>query len=274
MRIDAADEATIELHLRRSLVAPVAIEVWTREESALGRNDRDPCTHCDDVIEIAKQMATLHPLITITLYDIDKHADRAAESEIIQAPLTVFRAKGKELRFSGLWAGPMLPVIIDAITFASTGSSPITTESRDTLNDLPGPVTVELLVAPHDPYSIYMARLVMAMGVESRNVHVRVTDAAQFPLMAAARSISEVPVLLLNEKRFLGTWEEVDLVVQLTLVAIGDDTLVIRDRTAVAPFVTEVQALAAAEAQITRAQPPSVAPGALGGGSGFVLPRR
>ncbi len=270
MRLEAADAATIEEHLQRSLAAPVAIEVWTREESGLIRNDRDPCVHCDDTVEIAKQIATLHPLISVTLYDLDKHADRAAASEIVHPPLTVIRAQGKELRFTGLWAGPMLAVIIDAITFASTGSSPITEESRDTLNALPEPVTLELLVAPHDPYSIYMARLVMAMGVESRDVHARVTDVAQFPLMAEARSVSEVPVLLINGKRFLGTWEEVDLVVQLTLVATGDDTLVIRDSSAVSPFVTEEQAIAVAEAQMTRAQPPPVAPG---GSSGFVLPR-
>ena len=78
-------------YLSERLAGPVSIEIWTQRESRLVRTDRDPCMFCEPVSTAARQLAALHPLVSLTPYDIDKHADRAAEAGIERPPVTVLR---------------------------------------------------------------------------------------------------------------------------------------------------------------------------------------
>lgn len=273
--LDRSEEATIVSHFQQNLARPVAIDLWTRQEGALVRSDRDPCVHCDDVLELARQIASFHPALSLTLYDLDKHADRAAEAGVERPPLTAIRAGGRELRFAGLWGGTLLPVMIDAIIAIAAGATPLQTESFETLEALPEAMPVELLVAPYDPLSAYMMRLVFALGIASRKVRVDVVDIAEYPLLASRRAVTEVPLLFLNERRYVGAWEEVDLVEQMRRLADGDDEPVIRENVPVSPFLTEAEAQRAAQQQ-QQQQPQAQAGRATGGETispgGVILP--
>ncbi len=263
--ISKEDKLAISGFLQQRLAGPVALDVWTREQSTILRTDRDSCTHCDETRELARELASLHPGISITLYDLDRHADRAAEAGIDRPPVTVIRARGRELRIIGYWSGGLFPPVVDALTFAAAGTTPLKDATREVLAGLADDVELELLIVPYDPYSAQMLRLVAAFGVESRRVRVQVTEMAEFPLLAAARGLTEVPVLVLNGHRYVGAWEEGDLVEQVRRVAAGDGAPVIRDHAPSSPFVTEDEALRlAAEAQ--QQGPQAAAPG------GIVLP--
>ena len=259
------DEAAIASHLSANLQRPVSLELWTRTESTLLRSDRDPCTHCDDTLELARRVASLHPGLSLTLYDLEKHADRATEAEIDRPPLTVIRGGGRVLRFMGFWAGSLLPAFIDAVVFVAAGTTPLQDSTREALAALPGDVTVEVLVTPYDPNSPQLMRLAMALGVESRRVSAQATEIAEFPLLAATRGVTEVPVLFVNGRRYVGAWDENDLVEQLRRVAAGDSSPVIRDRAPAIPFLTEDEATQAAQAGSS---------GPAGPGAGLVLPGR
>jgi hypothetical protein len=171
-RLDPADEAAVASHLQQNLARSVGLEVWTRQESVLVRSDRDRCVRCDDVVELAKQIA------------------------------------------------------------------------------------VELMVAPYDPYSVHMSRLVLSLGVESKNVRVQVTNASEFPLLAQRRAITEVPLLFLNQRRYVGAWDEEDLVEQIRRIAAGDDDPVIRERIPTSPFMTDAEAQRAQPQQPTEKTSP------------------
>ena len=109
-------------YLSQRLAGPVAMETWTQRESTLVRTDRDPCMFCDDVASAARQLAALHPLISITPYDIDTHADRAAEAGIERPPVTVLRGRnGREVRFVGLWSGLLFSSFMDALIYVGAG---------------------------------------------------------------------------------------------------------------------------------------------------------
>ncbi|MDP6604821.1 MAG: hypothetical protein QF664_00975 [Dehalococcoidia bacterium] len=270
-QLERADESQIASHFQQNLTRPVAIDLWTRKESALVRSDRDPCVHCDDVMELARQIASLHPALSLTRYDLDKHADRASEAGVARPPLTAIRANGREVRFAGLWAGTLLPVMIDSIVGISSGATPLAQESLDTLEALPEVMPVELLVAPYDPYSAYMMRLVYALGIASRNVRVDVVDASEYPLLASRRAVTEVPLLFLNERRYVGAWEEPDLIEQMRRLADGNDDPVIRDSVPVAPFMTEAEAQRAAQEQ-QQQQQGRATPGETISPGGVILP--
>ncbi len=260
----------IAKYLSERLAGPVAIETWTQRESALVRTDRDPCIFCEPVSSATRQLASLHPLISLTPYDIDKHAGRAAEAGIERPPVTVLRGRnGREIRFTGLWSGLLFTAFMDALVYVGAGVAPINPETREALHELEEELRLELLVAPYDPYSAYTLRVAAAFAVEARRVRLEVIEISEFPRLAQARMVSEIPVLLVNGRRFTGAWDENDLIEQLKRIVAGDDEPVIRERILVSPFmdVDQAQEFAAREAQGAAGQP-STTPG------GLIIPGR
>ena len=257
-------------YLSQRLAGPVSVETWTQRESRLVRTDRDPCMFCEPVSSAARQLAALHPLISLTPYDIDKHADRAAEAGIERPPVTVLRGRnGREVRFTGLWSGLLFTAFMDAVVYVGAGVAPINPETREALQAIEEELRLELLVAPYDPYSAYTLRVAAAFAVEARRVRLEVIEISEFPRLAQTRMVTEVPVLLVNGRRFTGAWDENDLLEQLKRVAAGDSEPVIRERILVSPFmdVDQAQAFAAREAQGVARQPPTT-PG------GLIIPGR
>ena len=263
----------IASYLGQRLAGPVAIETWTQPESALVRTDRDPCMFCDDVASAARQLAALHPLISITPYDIDTHADRAAEAGIERPPVTVLRGRnGREVRVVGLWSGLLFSAFMDALIYVGAGVAPIQPETREALQAFEEELKLELLIAPYDPYSAYTLRVVSAFAVESRRVRLEAIEVSEFPRLAQARMVSEVPVLLVNGRRFSGAWDENDLLEQLKRILEGNDEPVVRERILVSPYmdVNQAQEFVAREMQgeATPGQPPPTTPG------GLIIPGR
>ena len=257
-------------YLSERLAGPVSIEIWTQRESRLVRTDRDPCMFCEPVSSAARQLAALHPLVSLTPYDIDKHADRAAEAGIERPPVTVLRGRnGREVRFTGLWSGLLFTAFMDALVYVGAGVAPINPETREALQALDAELRLELLVTPYDPYSAYTLRVAAAFAVEARRVRLEAIEISEFPRLAQTRMVTEVPVLLVNGRRFTGAWDEKDLLEQLKRVAAGDSEPVIREHILVSPFmdVDQAQEFAAREAQGAAGQP-STTPG------GLIIPGR
>lgn len=230
-------------YLGQRLAGPVAIETWTQRESALVRTDRDPCMFCDDVGSASRQLAALHPMISITPYDIDTHADRAAEAGIERPPVTVLRGRnGREVRFVGLWSGLLFTAFMDALIYVGAGVAPVQPETREALHEIEDELQLELLIAPYDPYSAYTLRVASAFAVEGRRVRLEAIEVSEFPRLARSRMVSEVPVLTINGRRFSGAWDEGDLLEQVKRVIAGDDEPVVRERILVSPYMDVEQA--------------------------------
>ena len=259
-------------YLAQRLAGPVAMEIWTQRESTLVRTDRDPCLFCEPLATAARQLAALHPFISLTPYDIDTHADRAAEAGIERPPVTVLRARtGRELRFTGLWSGLLFPAFLDAFVYIGAGAAPIQPDTRDALQAIEEELRLELLVAPYDPYSGHMLRLASAFAGESPRLRLEAIEVSEFPRLAQARMVTELPLLIANGRRFPGAWDEADLLEQLRRVAAGNEDPVVRERILVSPYMDIEQAreLAAREAQSAGGggQPPTT-PG------GLIIPGR
>lgn len=259
--------------LAQRLIGPVAIEVWTQQDSELVRTDRDPCSFCDQVTTAARQFASLHPAISLTRYDLDRHADRAREAGIERPPVTVIRGRGHELRLVGLWSGVLFPAFMEAVVYASTGAPPLQASTLETLaavdESLDADLEVELLIAPYDPQSATTLRLAAAFAMVMRRVRVQAIELSEFPLLAEARMVAELPVVTIGGgRRFTGGWNEEDFAEQLRRSAAGETEAVVRDRVLTSPFLTieQAQAIVTGEAPPPDAQPP-VSPG------GLVLPR-
>jgi hypothetical protein len=254
------EQLQVQSYLQQNLLGPVAIEVWTRKESPLIRTDRDPCTHCEDVVAVARQLASLHPGLSVTLYDLDRHAGRAAEAGIDRPPVTVLRGRyGRQFRITGLWSGLLFKPAVDAMVFLSSGATPMTDDAKEKLAAIDHDVTIEIMGAAYDGYSGYMLRLVAALAVESRHISSSFLELAEFPMLASTRAVDEIPVLLLNNKRYVGTWDGPELAEQISRAVTGDDSPVVRANTFSGPFYTDAE-IARLAAQ-RGAEPPQTAGG-------------
>lgn len=261
--IAKAEQQAVASMLAEHLRGPVAIDVWSRKESPLLRPDRDPCTHCDDVVKVARQLASLHPGLSITLYDLDRHAQRAAEAGIDRPPVTVLRGRyGRELRMAGLWAGLLFPAVFDCIIMLGAGATPLAEASKQALAELPRDMPVEVLGAAYDPYSAQMLALLGALAVESKRVRAQFVEVVEFPRLAASRAVEQLPVTLVEGKRYVGMWEEADLVEQLRRLGAADESPVARERVLSSPYHTEAE-LARMAAEQGAPQQPARTPGGL-----------
>ena len=55
-------------------------------------------------------------------------------------------------------------------------------------------------------------------------MRLQFVELSGYPRLAGTNEVAAVPLLLMEGRRFLGAWDEVSLVRQLTLVARGDST--------------------------------------------------
>ena len=270
--------AEIAAYLARSLDGRVGLDVWTRAESGLVLPDRDGCTHCDAVVESAREIASAHDAISLTRYDLDRHAARAEEAGIERAPTTVIRGGGRSLRFVGFWSGPLLGPLVTILGLLGSGVRPLPPESRAALGALPHAVDVELAVTPFDPVSPQLMLLVGAIAAEVRDVQITITEYAEFPKLAARRSVVELPTLWIGGRRYVGVWRDDELVEQVARAAADNVEPVIRDSTLSVPYLSEEGARQLArQAQAGHGLPgvgqgPETPPGS--GGSGLIVPGR
>jgi hypothetical protein len=264
--IGRAELRAIGAQFAQQLAAPVAIDVWTRTHSALVRTDRDPCTHCPEVLAAARQLAALHPGLSLTLYDLDRHASRAEPAAQELAPLTVLRGShGRELRIHGLWSGLLFASVVDAIIMLGSSDTPVLPADRDRLRAAleplpPGSVELEVLGVPYDPFSAHMLRLCAALATETPRLRPRFIEVVEFPRLAAARAVHQLPVSYVGPRggaaqRFVGVWDDPELVEQLIRTAAGDATPVERAQPLTTPLYNEEELAQLAAAQAAEAQP-------------------
>lgn len=261
------DEAlSIAQWLSERIARNVGLEVWWRPDSTIVTPGRDGAVHAETMLAAMRQLATLHPAISITPYALDQFAERAQREGIHLAPTTIIRGGGKSIRLVGLISGMLFPPLLDLITFLST-ETPLQPETKAALAGLPRPLDVEILLAPYDGYSAHLLRLAGAFAAESKNIRLTAIEAAEFPRLASIKGIKDVPVMTVEGRRFSGVWDEPQLMEQLRRIASNDPEIVVREQVLTTEFVTEEQVRAAA------AGTPSM-PAPREGGSGLIVPGR
>lgn len=261
--------------LRQRLLRQVAIEVWTREPRTIFTGERDDGRHAQAALELARQIKSLHPMLTLTPYDIDKSERVAAERGIEHSPTITLRCGGKGIRTVGLFFGPFSQAFMDALSIVSVGETPLSPATKTSLRGIDSEVTIEAFLTPFDPISVQMIPMLTAFAVEAKKFRVTLYEASQFPVLAGKRMISQVPLITINGKRFVGLYGEADLREQIVRVVEGNDVPVVRERVLATPYLSEDDAIrmgnerAKAQADATRGHPPGAPPS-----SGLYVPGR
>ena len=219
---------------------PISIEVWARKDGSLVRTDRPPCPHCEDQLRLARMLASLHPGLSVTHYDMDKFPKRAEEAGIDHPPFTVLRGRnGREVRVRGFWTGTLFPAVVDVITYLSQEESPYSEASKEAIAKVDRDIDIHVYGALYDGYSAQMLRMTGALAAESRRFRVQFSEVMEFPDIAARNEIETVPVMLIDGRRFIGVWDEDSLVQQIGHIAAGRPDVVAPPQSGTAPYFTE-----------------------------------
>ncbi|RLT26835.1 MAG: hypothetical protein DWI48_05210 [Chloroflexi bacterium] len=266
-QFDHAQQETIGEIFDERMELPVSIEVWARKDDTIVRTDKPACPHCQDTLRLARMLASLHPGLTVTWYDIDKFEKRATEAGIERAPLTILRGRnGREMRILGFWTGALFPAIVDIITYLSREESPYSEASRAIIDSLDRDIDLQVYGAIYDQLSAQMLRMTGALAAQSRHFRVQFTELVGAQDIALQKEIADIPVMVLDNTRYLGVWDEQSLMQQLEHLIAGRPVIVTPPQTGTVPYYSEadIEHMAtqqAAEAAATSNEPPRTASG-------------
>jgi hypothetical protein len=253
-QFDHEQQEAIGAVLDERMELPISIEVWARKDDTLVRTDRPACPHCQDTLRLARMLASLHPGLTVTWYDIDKFERRAAEYGIERAPFTVLRGRnGREMRILGFWTGALFPAVVDIITYLSQEQSPYAEASKAVLERLDRDIDVQLYGAIYDQLSAQMLRMTGALAAQSRHFRVQFTELVGAQDIALQKEIEGIPVMVMDNTRYTGVWDEQSLIQQIDHIIAGRPVIVTPPQAATVPYYSETDIERMAQQQAVEA---------------------
>lgn len=217
---DRAQRRQVAALLAQRLRGPVALELWTQAASPLVVPGRAPCRGCGPAEEVARTLAALHPAVTLTRYDRDRHADRARAAAVEFLPTLDVRGRrvpaGRAgLRFVGVPGGPLLGAFLDALAFVSAADGGLSRDGRTVAEAIEDAHHLRLWLSPADPFSPFLLRLAAGIAAQQPRIRLEAVAIAEFPEVAGARGITHVPAVEVDGLRAVGLFSELELLHQL-----------------------------------------------------------
>jgi len=242
-------EAQLASTLQQNIQRRLSLDVWSRPASSIYRSDRDDARHGTEMINLVRQITSLHQAISFTPYDIDAFDKRAKQDFVTVAPTIVARSAGHSVRLVGIPAGTLFPAFIDVIVSLTYLNLPLdddiyqVIEKIESVVDNKSPVEVELFVTPYDDISSRLYGIFGVLAAATKSVRVTITEIAEFPILAKNRLIEQVPVVTVNGHRFIGVWALHEILHQILHIAKSEDDIVVRQESFFGPYVSEDEAL-------------------------------
>ena len=242
-------EAQLASTLQKNIQRRLSLDVWSRPASSIYRSDRDDARHGTEMINLVRQITSLHQAISFTPYDIDTFDKRAKQDFVTVAPTIVARSAGHSVRLVGIPAGTLFPAFIDVIVSLTYLNLPLdddiyqVIEKIESVVDNKSPVEVELFVTPYDDISSRLYGSFGVLAASTKSVRVTITEIAEFPILATNRLIEQVPIVTVNGHRFIGVWALHEILHQILHIAKSEDDIVVRQESFFGPYVSEDEAL-------------------------------
>lgn len=178
------------------LEQPVEVLFFGRQEE---------CEYCDQTLQLVEEVSALSEQIQLSQYDVDKDSAIAEQYNVDKTPGLVIarRANGKlvdyGVRFAGVPAGHEFSSLIQDIILVSGGDSKLSQGTRDMLEDLEEPVSLQVFVTPTCPYCPQAVILAHQMAMESPLVQAEMIEATEFPELSSKHRVSGVPQTTIND---------------------------------------------------------------------------
>jgi glutaredoxin-like protein len=179
------------------LVRPVEILFFGSEEEIRA-------TFCEETEQLLHEIVGLSALLSLVVFDVDRHDKLARQFKVTDAPTFVITAREDDqivdygIRFKGVPAGHELSSLIHSIMIVSRRDSNLKAETREALKAIHTPVHLLVFVTPTCPYCPRAVVLAHQMAFESPMVEAEMVEATEFPELADQFNVSGVPQTTIN----------------------------------------------------------------------------
>jgi glutaredoxin-like protein len=147
--IGQEDRDTIRRLFDERLTGDVQMTMFTERTSAIIIPGKQQCETCDQTQELLEEVASLSDKISLTVHELDKAREQAAEHGIDRVPAFVATgaAKGR-VRFFGIPSGYEFSAFIEDLIDVSRGGTDLSEETRSFLASLTEEVNIKVFTTP------------------------------------------------------------------------------------------------------------------------------
>jgi alkyl hydroperoxide reductase subunit AhpF len=147
--IGQEDRDTIRRLFDERLTGDVQMTMFTERTSAIIIPGKLQCETCDQTQELLEEVASLSDKISLTVHELDKAREQAAEHGIDRVPAFVATgaAKGR-VRFFGIPSGYEFSAFIEDLIDVSRGGTDLSEETRSFLASLTEEVNIKVFTTP------------------------------------------------------------------------------------------------------------------------------
>jgi glutaredoxin-like protein len=185
--------------------------------------DSQDCMYCDDTQAILEELSGLSEQVELTIHHRSNGGTAFEQYQVDKVPgIVMLTAQGKDqgIRYYGIPSGYEFSSLIEDLLMLSQGDSGLSPESRKSLEELEGPVHLQVFVTPTCPYCPSAVRLAHQMAMESPLVTADMVEATEFPELSQRYGVMGVPRTVINESHHVeGAVPETTLVPKIMAAA-------------------------------------------------------
>ena len=212
--IPLKDQELIRAKFAAELMGPVKIDLFVERDLGITVPGKRPCQYCKPTEEMMRELAGLHPMISLRIHQIE---DTPAEGEtygIERVPAIVLRGMDMGapsvleggagprpyVKFYGIPAGTEFPSFLETIGDVSRREVLLSEESIGNLIQIAVEVSVKVFTTPTCPYCPAVARIVSQMAMVNPMIRSEVIEVSEFPELAERYNVKAVPLTVIGER--------------------------------------------------------------------------
>jgi len=188
------DVKAIREQLAASLERPVQLALFVSEQY---------CAYCEPTRELLETLSTLHDDLSLTIYDLELDAERAAALGIDKAPgiVVLGGAEGQDygIRFYGIPSGYEFASLLEAIRMVGSDDVMLQPATRKFLAELAAPLHLQVFVTPSCPYCPRAVVLAHRLAYASPHVTAEAVEVTEFPDLGDRYHVMGVPRTVIGE---------------------------------------------------------------------------
>jgi glutaredoxin-like protein len=143
------DKKMLSTYFSQKLVNPVKLVVFSQRKSPLATPAEHTCMYCAETEELAREVASLSPKMSVEVLDFVADKEKAAQYRIDKIPaIAVVGQKDYNIRYFGIPAGYEFTPLIESVVDVSRGATALSETSKQRLKSVDKDVHIQVFVTP------------------------------------------------------------------------------------------------------------------------------